>query len=179
MTSSWLITFPAPEYPFININLLPMLKFILLVIIKLLYHLICCPIGVCLIFIFNIVYVSTCSIRKQLFKAPVFKSKFYQVRSWKEAITTFIKCMHDSTLLWCLCKSKEYTWNFFISFSLVNSLPSLLSSIFFRDIHFYNSPSGINLNKICEEDIVSHSVAVTFFMDGLELSLEYGVVLIS
>ena len=37
----------------------------------------------------------------------------------------------------------------------------------------------MDLNKICEADIVSNTVALTLFMDGLDLDLEYGVFLIS
>ena len=51
VTSYQLITCLAPEYLFIDRKLPPMLKFILVVIIKWFNHLICYPIGVCLIFI--------------------------------------------------------------------------------------------------------------------------------
>ena len=69
--------------------------------------------------------------------------------------------------------------NRLIYFSLVNSLPCLFSFIFFHVIHFPNSPPGMDLNKIFEADIVFQYDAPTLFVDGLDLDLEYGVVLIS
>ena len=46
-------------------------------------------------------------------------------------------------------------------------------------IYFSNYPSGIYINKFCEAEILLHSIALTFFMDVLDLALEYGVLFIS
>ena len=116
--------------------------------------------------------------KKNLFELPVFQSKKIRSGSGKRpSLHTSNTCTIPP--FFRACATANNIPIFFISFSLVNSLPSLFSFIFFHLIHFSNSPSGIDLNKICEADIVFHSVAFTLFMDDMDLSLEYGVVLIS
>ena len=109
----------------------------------------------------------------------MFQSKFSQVRSRKEAITTYIKFTPDPPFFVASVIAKNIPKQNFIYFSLVDSLIPLFSFIFVPVIHYYYHPSGIDLNKICKAVILFHSVALMLFMDGLDLALEYGAILIS
>ena len=135
------------------------------------------PNRVCLIFIITVVYGSIFPTRL-FFEVPVFQSKFPRSGAVNRTSLHTPNARLIPTLFGACVIANNIPKNSFIYLSLVNSLTYLFSFIFFHVIHFSNSPSGIDLNKVCEADIVFQSVALNLFMDGLYLALEYRVVLI-